>query len=72
MLGALALTCSLFAGYDLALRKRRNILHSLSFAVVLAVTVYVIVDLEYPRVGLIKISDSDQAMVDLRKSMEAP
>jgi hypothetical protein len=42
----------------------------ISFAAVLAVTVYVIVDLEYPRIGLINISDSDQVLVELCKSME--
>jgi hypothetical protein len=29
----------------------------------------VIIDLEYPRLGFIQISDSDQVLVDLRKSM---
>ena len=42
----------------------------ISFAAVLAVMVYVIVDLDYPRMGLINISDSDQVLVELRKSME--
>jgi hypothetical protein len=70
MLGTLALACSLFAGYDMAIRKRLNPLHSLAFAVVLSVTVYVIVDLEYPRVGLIRMTDSDQVLVELRKTME--
>jgi hypothetical protein len=70
MLGALALACSLFAGYDMAMRKRRNLLHSVSFAVVFAVTVYVIIDIEYPRLGMVNVSDSDQALVDLRKSIE--
>jgi hypothetical protein len=70
MLGILALACSLFAGYDMAIRKRLNPLHSLAFAVVLSVTVYVIVDLEYPRVGLIRMTDSDQVLVELRKTME--
>jgi len=44
-------------------------LHSVAFAVVLSVTAYVIIDLEYPRLGFIQISDSDQVLVDLRKSM---
>jgi hypothetical protein len=56
---------SLFAGYDMAIRRRLNVLHS----VVLSVTAYVIIDLEYPRLGFIQISDSDQVLVDLRKSM---
>ncbi len=69
MLGALALACALFAGYDMASRPRMDWLHSVAFAAVLAVTVYVIVDLEYPRIGLIRMSDSDQVLADLRKSM---
>ena len=51
-------------------RKRLNPLHSAAFAVILAVTVYVIVDLEYPRLGLIRIADSDQVLVDLREGMK--
>ena len=69
MLGALTLACSLFAGYDMAIRRRLNLLHSVAFAAVLSVTAYVIIDLEYPRLGFIQISDSDQVLVDLRKSM---
>lgn len=69
MLGALTLACSLFAGYDMASRPKLNMLHSVAFAAVLSVTVYVIVDLEYPRLGLIRMADSDRALVDLRKTM---
>lgn len=69
MLGTLTLACSLFAGYDMGNQPRFKPLHSVIFATVLAVTVYVIVDLEYPRLGLIQMTDSDQALVDLRKSM---
>jgi hypothetical protein len=46
MLGALTLACSLFAGYDMTIRRRLNLLHFV--AVVLSVTAYVIIDLEYP------------------------
>lgn len=70
MLGVLTLACALFAGYDMAARQGLNLLHSAAFALVLVVTIYVIVDLEYPRLGLIQMTDSDQVMVDLRKSME--
>ena len=69
MLGVLSLACSLFAGYDMASRPRWNPLHSVAFAFVLAVTVYVIIDLEFPRIGLIRMSDSDEVLVSLRKSM---
>jgi hypothetical protein len=69
MLGVLALACALFAGYDMAIRRRLNPLHSLAFALVLSVTVYVIVDLEYPRIGLIRVTDSDQVLHELRNHM---
>ncbi|MEI6541862.1 MAG: hypothetical protein WCO86_20400 [Planctomycetota bacterium] len=63
-------SCALFAGYDMAARKRLNFFHASAFSIVLAVTVYVIIDLEYPRIGLIHISSSDQVLVDLRESMK--
>lgn len=69
MLGALSLACSLFAGYDMASRPRLNLLHSTAFAIVLSVTVYVIVDLEFPRLGLIRMTDSDEVLVGLRRTM---
>lgn len=69
LLGVLALACALFAGFDMAIRRRLNPLHSLAFALVLSVTVYVIVDLEYPRIGLIQVTDSDEVLRELRESM---
>ena len=46
-----------------------NVLYSIAFAVVLSVTAYVIIDLEYPCLGLMQVSDSDKVLVDLRGSM---
>jgi uncharacterized membrane protein YagU involved in acid resistance len=69
MLGALTLACSLFAGYDMAIRRHLNVLYSIAFAVVFSVTAYVIIDLEYPRLGLMQVSDSDKVLVDLRRRM---
>ena len=45
-------------------------MHMLAFAVIMAVTVYVILDLEYPRLGLIRVDAVDQVLVDLRDSMK--
>ena len=70
MLGVLALACALFAGYDMAVSGRLNPLHSVAFALVLSVTVYVIVDLEYPRIGMIRVDDSDQLLRQLRAGMD--
>jgi hypothetical protein len=41
----------------------------IGFALILAMTIFVILDLEYPRVGLVRIDMFDQGLVELRKSM---
>ncbi len=51
MLAALALGCALIAGHGMSAAPERNWLHMVSFALVLSTTVFVIVDLEFPRVG---------------------
>jgi hypothetical protein len=70
MVGVLALVSALLAGYGMAGGKTRSWIHIVGFAVVMAVTVYVILDIEYPRLGLIHIEAFDQTLVDLRQSMK--
>ena len=69
MLFGLALAASMLAGYGMTGSKVRRWFHMIGFALVMAVAVYVILDLEYPRLGLIRVDAFDQALVDLRKSM---
>lgn len=69
MLAASALVSSLLAGYAMAGAKRRHWLHVWAFAAVIALTLYVIVDLEFPRIGWIRVDSFDQALIDLRASM---
>jgi hypothetical protein len=59
----------LLAGYGMAKGRALSLTHAVGFALVLASTVYVIVDLEYPRLGFIRVDAADQAMIDLRRSM---
>jgi len=70
MLGGLALVSALLAGYGMAGSTTRSWLHMLGFAGILAVTVYVILDIEFPRLGLIRVDAFDQALVELRESMK--
>jgi hypothetical protein len=70
MLGALALVSSLLAGYAMAGGRTRSWTHVIGFALIMAITVYVILDLEYPRVGFLRVDDFDQALKDLRQSMK--
>ena len=70
MLFGLALAGALLAGYGMAGGKARSWLHMVGFAAVLAGAVYVIIDLEYPRLGLIRVDAFDKVLVELRNSME--
>jgi hypothetical protein len=68
MLFGLALASSLLSGYAMGHVEGR--LYVLGFAAAIAVSVYVILDVEFPRLGLIRVDDFDQALVDLRASMD--
>lgn len=46
-----ALVSGLLAGYAMAKRGRRSWLHMVLYAAVIAVTIYTVLDLEYPRFG---------------------
>jgi len=69
MLGVIVLASAMIAGFSMAKGKARSWLHIVLFAVIMTLTVYVIIDIEYPRLGLIRVDSFDQVMVDLRKSM---
>jgi hypothetical protein len=70
LLFGLALVSSLLVGYGMASNKARNWLHMVGLAFVMAVSVYVILDIEYPRLGFIRVDSFDQALVELRESMK--
>ena len=70
MLGVLALMSSLLAGYAMAGSKTQSWIHVVGFALIMATTVYVILDIEFPRLGIIRIDAFDQVLVDLRQSMQ--
>ena len=69
MLFGLALASALLAGHAMAGSPSRTWLYMLGFAAVMALAVYVILDLEFPRLGLIRFGAFDQALVALRESM---
>ncbi len=69
LLFGLALAGALLAGYGMAGVRTRNWLHMIIFAAVMGLAVYVIIDMEYPRLGLIQVGAFDQALVELRASM---
>lgn len=70
MIAVFALAGSLLAGYGMAGARARSWLHILGFAFTIAFSFYIILDLEYPRLGLFRVDDFDQALVSLRESMK--
>jgi hypothetical protein len=69
LLYLMSLMSALLAGYGMSGSKTRNFLHMAVFAAIISITVYVILDIEYPRSGLFRLNTVDQHLVDLRKSM---
>ena len=69
MLGVLALVAALLGGHSMGPAKTRHLMHVVVYALVLATTSYIILDIEYPRLGHIRVDSADQVLVDLRRSM---
>jgi len=70
LLFGLALASSLLVGYGMAGSKKRNWLHTLGLAFAMAASVFVILDIEYPRLGFIRVDAFDRALMELRESMK--
>jgi len=70
MLFGLGLGGSLLAGFGMAAAAARSWIHMLIFAATLTVTLYAVTDMEYPRLGLIRIEDFDHFLVDAHRQMQ--
>ncbi len=69
MLIGLALVAAFLVGNAMGARGSRDGLHMVAYAGVLAVVIFVIVDLEFPRLGFIRVDDSDRVLIELRQTM---
>jgi hypothetical protein len=70
LLVAFGLGSGLLGGYAMAGGRRRGHLHQFAFAAMLALCLFVILDLEYPRTGLIRVDAADRVLLELRQGME--
>ncbi|WP_050423335.1 hypothetical protein [Bradyrhizobium tropiciagri] len=69
MLFGLGLACSLLAGFGMAAGAGRSWIHMTIFAGTLAVALYTVTDMEYPRLGLIRIESFDHFLGDAYEQM---
>ncbi len=68
---AMALVCSSLAGYSMAREKQRSWLHIMAFAMVTAVSVYTFLEIEYPRLGSVRLlGTSAQSLFELSERMQ--
>jgi hypothetical protein len=70
MLLVLAMAAALLSGYQQASDKDYDWLHKIGFALTVAITVYVILDIEYPRLGFVRIDAIDKVLIDVRAGMK--
>jgi hypothetical protein len=66
LLAALSLVSALLAGYVMCSTAVRSWFYMLMFSATMTATFFVILDLEYPRFGLIRIDEADKVLVELR------
>jgi len=69
MLFGLGLGCSLLAGFGMAAAAARSWVHMALFAGTLTFALYIVTDMEYPRLGLIRIESFDHFLADTLEQM---
>ncbi len=70
LLFAVGLGCALLAGHSAAASKHRSWTHVVAFALIMGVSVYVILGLEYPRMGVLRLKSFDHLLVQTRESLK--
>ncbi len=69
LLFVLALASALVAGHSMASAKVAPWLHMVTFTTVIAASIFLVLDLEYPRAGVIRIDQIDALLANVRASM---
>lgn len=69
MLFVLAAVCAWLIGYAMGVAQSPNWLHIVGYAAMVTLTVYVILDIEYPRYGLIRLDVAQDLLLDVRKNI---
>ena len=69
MLVLASFVSALLAGYTIANTGTHNWLPEVAVAAIVSLVIYVIVQIEYPRLGLVRLNDFDRALTELRATM---
>jgi hypothetical protein len=70
MLFAISLACAGLTGYRAGISKRPSYLYHILFAFITACVLYVTLDIEYPRHGLVRLDTVNHILVELAETMK--
>jgi hypothetical protein len=70
LLFVVAMIGALIAGYGIGTHARRSVPHMVAYALVTAFSVWVILELEFPRRGLVQLDPTDQLLHEVRAGMD--
>jgi hypothetical protein len=70
MLAAVTLLSSLLAGYGMGALSARPMAHMLIYAGTLALAIFVILELEFPQIGWVRVDRADSNLVHLLERMK--
>jgi hypothetical protein len=66
---ALALLCAWLVGHAMSNAEALNWAHIVGYAAMVTLTIYVIIDFEFPRYGLIRLDFAQEALEDVKDAM---
>lgn len=69
LLIGLAVLGGFLVGYNSAENKQRRPLHSVCYVLLTAITIYVIINMEFPRIGFIDLGTFDRILLEVRGNM---
>jgi hypothetical protein len=72
LLFGLGLGGSLLAGFGMAAAAARSWVHMLMFAATLSIALYAVTDMEFPRLGLIRVESFDHFLAEVETDMRDP
>lgn len=70
LLIGLAMLSSFLAGYSTASKTSYNFLYLLSYIAITTFTIYIIIDLEFPRLGMIRLDRFDNMLVEVSTEID--
>ncbi|MDD3266994.1 MAG: hypothetical protein PHC75_07450 [Burkholderiales bacterium] len=69
LLVILGLFGALLVGYALPVSKKRNLLYMITYAFTISILITIIIDMEMPRSGFVRVDSADQLLIDLGNGM---